>query len=355
VIDSIRKDFESASRTFKEEIHAKIQQVKALRENWNAEFKKKQKDYDDALALLGEQNLRQAQATLRGLRTRLDELEGKQKELDTANKAIRTRSSERGELLNRLKTVRGKRFGKRYAKAAEWQRAFNGRIKITVHESANRRDYFDTLRTLAKGSMVRETDLKALTDRIAPSRLIESVIKDNAEYFADQGTMKLETARKLINVLRSRNRQELLALESVPMTDTPHLEYEVSPDRTKPLHELSVGQKGTVIISLALVEGQAPLVIDQPEEPLDTLAIHEQVVGTLRRQKDVRQFIFTTHNPNVAVGADAELSYVLEASADKGSISASGGIDQETTNRLLLLHLEGGAKALGLRARKYFP
>jgi hypothetical protein len=41
-----------------------------------------------------------------------------------------------------------------------------------------------------------------------------------------------------------------------------------------------------------------------------------------------------------------------EATADKGSLRASGGIDQETTNPLPLLHLEGGANALGLHARK---
>ena len=114
-----------------------------------------------------------------------------------------------------------------------------------------------------------------------------------------------------------------------------------------------MGGKGTVIISLALIEGQSPLIIDQPEEPLDTLAIHEQIVGTLRRQKDTRQFIFTTHNANVAVGGDAELSHVLQASADRGSIKSSGGVDREETNRLLLHHLEGGGVAFDLRARKY--
>jgi hypothetical protein len=65
------------------------------------------------------------------------------------------------------------------------------------------------------------------------------------------------------------------------------------------------------------------------------------------------QFIFTTHNANVAVGADAELSHVLEATADKGTIKASGGIDHQGTNELLLLHLEGGSEALKLRVRKY--
>jgi hypothetical protein len=56
-------------------------------------------------------------------------------------------------------------------------------------------------------------------------------------------------------------------------------------------------------------------------------AITDPVVGTLRSQKETRQFTFTTHNANVAVGADAELNIVLEAGADKGTITLVGGVD----------------------------
>ena len=133
----------------------------------------------------------------------------------------------------------------------------------------------------------------------------------------------------------------------------PEVAYVVEPDRTKPLRELSTGQKGTVVLGLAMVEGRGPLIIDQPEEPLDTQSIYGQVVQTLRKNKEERQFIFTTHNANVAVGADADLSHVLSASADKGTIESSGAVDDPKTNRLLLLHLEGGPEALDLRIRKY--
>ena len=165
--------------------------------------------------------------------------------------------------------------------------------------------------------------------------------------------MRLETCQKLISALQAREFSELLDLDTVPLPDRPQIQYEIEVGHYKALHELSVGGKGTVIISLALVEGQMPLVIDQPEEPLDTLAIHEQIVGTLRREKDARQFVFTTHNANVAVGGDAELSHVLQATADRGTITCSGGVDQEQTNRLLLHHLEGGGAAFDLRAKKY--
>jgi len=192
-----------------------------------------------------------------------------------------------------------------------------------------------------------------LTDNFHPTALIEYAISGDADGLGEASGLKTENCQKLINTLQTRDLAELLELELVPLADQPEIKYEVEPAHYKALHQLSVGGKGTVIISLALIEGQMPLIIDQPEEPLDTLAIHEQIVGTLRRQKENRQFIFTTHNANVAVGGDAELSHILQASADQGSIRSSGGVDQEETNRLLLHHLEGGGVAFDLRARKY--
>ncbi len=47
------------------------------------------------------------------------------------------------------------------------------------------------------------------------------------------------------------------------------------------------------------------------------------------------------------------MSHILDAGADKGEVVSSGGVDHLETNRLLLVHLEGGRDALDLRVRKY--
>lgn len=108
-----------------------------------------------------------------------------------------------------------------------------------------------------------------------------------------------------------------------------------------------------MILSLAMIEGTGPLVIDQPEEPMDTLAIYDQIVKKIRQLKMGRQYIFTTHNANVAVGADSDLSIVLEATADRGQVKTRGGVDRPEVNKLLLYHLEGGPGAFRLRSQKY--
>jgi len=60
----------------------------------------------------------------------------------------------------------------------------------------------------------------------------------------------------------------------VQLEDSILIIFEVEPGKFKPLNELSVGTKSTVIVSLAMIEGTNPLVIDQPEDSLDTEFIY---------------------------------------------------------------------------------
>jgi hypothetical protein len=356
-IDEFPKFLQASLTKAREDFGIEIQQrradLKELLSLWQTEFDEKKSEYERALEELGELDLRRAQAKLRNLRMRLDSLEEKKKRHETRVAQMEEVADQRVGLLTGLNEARTDRFKKRQAKASQWQELLQGKIKVKITFGSNRTHYFEKLKVLAKGAKLREPDLKALVQTFHPSALVELVVAGDANELSQKTQVKAENCQKLINALQSHELTELFELELVPLPDYPEIQYQVEPGHYKALHELSVGGKGTVIISLALIEGHAPLVIDQPEEPLDTLAIHEQIVGTLRRQKDSRQFIFTTHNANVAVGADAELSHVLEATADKGSIRSSGGIDCEETNRLLLHHLEGGGVAFDLRARKY--
>lgn len=62
----------------------------------------------------------------------------------------------------------------------------------------------------------------------------------------------------------------------------------------KDMKELSTGQKATTILLLLLLESDAPLIIDQPEDDLDNFFIAEGIVPKMREEKRKRQFIFIT-------------------------------------------------------------
>ena len=125
------------------------------------------------------------------------------------------------------------------------------------------------------------------------------------------------------------------------------------------LDDLSTGQKATAVLFLLLLESDAPLIVDQPEDDLDNRFISEGVVPRMRAEKQRRQFIFSTHNANIPVLGDAELIVGLAASgeAERGRASIDrqhmGSIDAPPVCALVEEILEGGRAAFERRRRKY--
>lgn len=75
------------------------------------------------------------------------------------------------------------------------------------------------------------------------------------------------------------------------------------------LYVLSPGQKGIILLMLYLEidkEDYRPLIIDQPEENLDSFSVYKDLIKYFRDRKQYRQIIMVTHNPNLVVNTDAE-------------------------------------------------
>jgi predicted metal-dependent phosphoesterase TrpH/energy-coupling factor transporter ATP-binding protein EcfA2 len=316
-------------------------------------FDAERKKYDGILAGIGQVNVNKATSQLRALTTRLETLGKQSAECERLRARIEKTSRDRNGVIAQLRLARQARAAMRKAKAAEYQAALSTIVELDVLPLADRSALNGALRDLSKGAMVKDPDLARIAQAFEPSELAALILAGNVTAVAAASGVTKEVAARFVERCTEKGAAAIFALDALPLGDTPVFKYVIAPGRSRPLFELSTGQKGTVIIALALVEGLGPLVVDHPEEPLDTKSIYGQVVGQLRRGKDSRQFIFTTHNANIAIGADAELSHVLGATADKGTIEGCGGIDHEETNQLLLLHLEGGAEALNRRVRKY--
>jgi hypothetical protein len=127
----------------------------------------------------------------------------------------------------------------------------------------------------------------------------------------------------------------------------------------KEMKDLSTGQKATAILLLLLLESDAPLIIDQPEDDLDNFFIAEGIVPKMREEKRRRQFIFSTHNANIPVLGDAELivglSAVGEAEVGHGEIPVDcmGSIDDKSVRLNVEKIVEGGKEAFEIRRAKY--
>jgi hypothetical protein len=166
-----------------------------------------------------------------------------------------------------------------------------------------------------------------------------------------------------VDRLNKAEPEVLMRIEELDLPSTTSIQLNTAPARKPPawqaLEQLSTGQKATAVLLLLLLESDAPLVVDQPEDDLDNRFITEGVVPRMRDEKQRRQFIFSTHNANIPVLGDAELIVGLsatgEAEGGKARIASEhmGSIDSRPVRELVEEILEGGKEAFERRRRKY--
>ncbi|MDD5773241.1 MAG: hypothetical protein PHX78_07230 [bacterium] len=144
------------------------------------------------------------------------------------------------------------------------------------------------------------------------------------------------------------------------------------------LDKMSPGKKGLVLLRLLidLSSEEWPILLDQPEDDLDNRSVYDDLVSFVKKKKKQRQIIIVTHNPNLAVGADAEEVIVANQDGqEKGRENkkykfeyVSGALENtfelsETEQKAILFRkgirqhvyevLEGGKEAFQKRERKY--
>ena len=117
---------------------------------------------------------------------------------------------------------------------------------------------------------------------------------------------------------------------------------------------LSPGQRCSALIPIILLEGDCPLIIDQPEDNLDNKLVFGLVVDIIRGLKEKRQIIVATHNPNIPVSGDAEQIVVFEAGTRERCDSiVQGSIDCPDIVDNVKAIMEGSEEAFRVRATKY--
>lgn len=125
----------------------------------------------------------------------------------------------------------------------------------------------------------------------------------------------------------------------------------------KGLNQLSPGEKGLLLLVfyLSLDKEDIPLIIDQPEDNLDNESIFLTLANCIRNAKRRRQVILITHNPNLAVGADAEqvVCVQLDKSDDYKFSLVAGSLENPEINRRVVDVLEGTKPAFIQRRLRY--
>ncbi|MBX3604859.1 MAG: hypothetical protein KF788_06295 [Piscinibacter sp.] len=157
--------------------------------------------------------------------------------------------------------------------------------------------------------------------------------------------------------IQTGQRELLLAMATVLENDDLGVRFAVGKpgEQFSPIDQLSAGQRCTAIFPILLKLKDGPLVVDQPEDNLDNRHIAKSVSPVLVGDKRVRQIILTSHNANLVVLSDPENIAVFEAVDGKGVLSVAGFLSHRysAVTQPVLDILDGGQRALDLRARKY--
>lgn len=232
-------------------------------------------------------------------------------------------------------------------------------IRVSVNRYANRENLAGTLIRLL-GTSHFERDRMAMAERI----------RGNARRPWDWDDLDREVAaiRRMVageaGVMGTRDRRFAAALKRLPPERIDRLALYLPEDsvtvcfRDNPasvwrtLTQGSPGQQTAALLSFVLGYGDEPIILDQPEDDLDSTLIYDLLVSRIRETKLRRQIVVVTHNPNIVVHGDAEMVLSLRAEAGQTHISCEGGLQERPVRDEICAVMEGGREAFEHRYKR---
>jgi len=351
---------EHLTRTIRDEIQ-KITKtrdgIRSALDGWLPELDILQKQYDkelqgsdyadlEAERKKTEKHLKQAKKTYKRLNIQ-------------SNDELPKLLKQRERLLDQLDQQHQNYYQTRQSKFDALTQASNGRVRLQITHATNIETYAAELKSLWRGqgaTTISVPNRKKIAETISPRKLGDIIIARNIDQLCEISGITTEMAERALSKLWAND--DLVRILAVQHAfypgDTPIIEFNKGKDNYAKLDELSVGQKSTALLIIALCDGQMPVIIDQPEDALDIASVWEDIAKQLRVRKKGRQFILTTHNSSLAVGSDSDTFMVLTPQgADRAKVSYRGAIDRTDVRRAVIDHLEGGDEPYKLKQKKY--
>jgi hypothetical protein len=170
---------------------------------------------------------------------------------------------------------------------------------------------------------------------------------------------ELYQARTVLEVEAGLSETAALKVRSTLLEDLSDFLTFRTPDETiihfhgKPLGDYSLGQRATVILHILMHLKRHPVIlIDQPEDDLDNETLYSHFISQLLERKELTQFVFATHNPNIPVLGDAEQAIVCRRDGETFSFD-HGSIDDKDIQQRIVTVMEGGEDAFRRRKEIY--
>lgn len=375
VSDRIRKIRHAAIQALQEQaealdsLHEHIRSERS--DKWQPAYEKAKSEHDTLIEemeskggkLAGYEKLLQRRAQLVRKESSLDRID---RDLEQVERKIRDVQLE-------LKEAHEQRLKAREELARSLEDV-DADVRFEIIAFGDRRDFEARQEKWFSGAGLRERDWQVLCDYVfstegeIPDRLHQllKAVRTDVDSSSHRGRAVEESDSKVgllvgqgsltkhfFNALVRRDNIRLDEMERFLPEDLVRAKVRARDGLFKNIESGSIGEKSTAILSLLLLAGNHPIVIDQPEDDLDNQYVYSVVVDLMRRRKFDRQIIVSTHNANIPVNGDAELIVALGTQDRMGRVRDAGSIERPEIKDLVTRIMEGSAEAFRLRRERY--
>ena len=261
--------------------------------------------------------------------------------LDSGDQMARSEQAARdllGAAVGNLHEFWRERFQERENEVRRLEEELPEDIRIRTAFKGKRKAFEEFMRATMRGSGVQSASYETLRDAFVDGR---ELYQGRAEL----EKLLSETAANKVNGALFDHLPDFLTFRTPDETEILY--------HDKPLGSYSLGQRATVILHILMHLSRHPvIIIDQPEDDLDNETLYSHFIRQLLERKEVTQFIFATHNPNVPVLGDAEQTVACRR--EGGSFSFEhGSIDNKSIQQRIVTVMEGGEEAFRRRREIY--
>jgi len=262
--------------------------------------------------------------------------------------------NQRGALIAKLNELKQSIFNERLKSIKELNAEFDGAIVINLTFSGITFPFEEKLREALKGNNMRYNELiPKIVENITCDQFAAIIHNKDVDKLMNLTSLDKSRAENIINALYET--ENIYDIERTYCDDLPEFklrihEGEMDEENYRRTEELSMGQRCTTVLPIIFAVSKNPLIIDQPEDNLDNKYISDKIHEIIRKQKEERQLIFITHNPNIPVLSDSENNIFLKFDR-KSILEASGNVNTVKDNIIELL--EGGEAAFKKRQSTY--
>lgn len=371
IVETLTGDFETQAETLIRMVEAGLEEIRAGLKAWAAKELVTRTKIEDLRRELEKQQIRLDMAYIRKVTKDAADYAKRLEDLRKSVPKHKTALDERKALVLERRKLKARIFSTRQGFAILMTKnlaatVLDYRVTIKFREGALAPELENIIKEAMGWRTAQVPRTRLIVENMTPFQLLDAIERGNSapfEAIVDPKGNRVFSAGDARDVIVKLKEDRLIAaIQRCAFEDLPEIIVARTVSRpeggviaiVRQFSQLSLGQQQSILLSILLFsKSRAPLIIDQPEDNLDSEFIYKTLVRSLRLIKESRQVIIVTHNANIAVLGDAELIVPLRGASDHSVIRDRGSIDNGSTKELVCTILEGSKKAFMRRQEVY--